>query len=68
MEKDCIILQQEKYQHYKEKQCRNSKVVFIVSIAFILLQQKSNGNLIKKVYRNKDCSKFVMSSEDTKIL
>ena len=43
-------------------------MIFIVSIAFILLQQKTNRNLIKKVCENKACSKFVRPSEDTKIL
>ena len=42
-------------------------MIFIVWIAFILLQQKTNVNLIKKVCENKDFFHVLMPFEDTKI-
>ena len=43
-------------------------MIFIVWIDFILSQQKTNVNLIKKVCENKDFYNIVMPSGDTKIL
>ena len=43
-------------------------VIFIVSIAFILLQQKKKRELHKKVCENKDFCNVIMPFEDTKIL
>ena len=42
-------------------------MIFIVSIVFILLQQKTKTNLIKK-YVKKDFCNVVIPSEETKIL
>ena len=48
MEKDGITLQQQNYQHYQEGERLSSTMIFIVSIAFIILQEKSNVKIIKK--------------------
>ena len=43
-------------------------IFFTVWIPLIPLEQKSNLNHIKKVYKNEDFYNVIMFSEDTKIL
>ena len=48
MEKDGITLQQQNYQYYQEGERLSSTMIFIISIAFIILQEKRNVKIIKK--------------------
>ena len=41
-------------------------MIFIVKIAFILLEQKKPLKVIKKYFKNKDFCNVIMPSEDTK--
>ena len=58
----CLAVK-ENFHHYQGKQHLN-----ITAIAFILLQQKANVNLIKKYVIMRSSVTFVMASKDTKML